>query len=189
MIPAVSDPLFHRLCQLFSSFFCLFPPTFNSLDDAKAVLEAAMKYHMGEALIRAGHLVVVRPLSTKSLELYALSCRSGWKHHAQIATAQTLEIRYLGRSDSNEFAGMRVITALDYRRLLVYYHKCGVATQAVGESLTWLEPSSNSIQMVQALAAGVRVLGIGRSKLPLSEILYIIGQLKKVLAMVRLEVD
>jgi hypothetical protein len=49
-----------------------------------------------------------------------------------------LEIRYLGRSDSNGFAGMRVITALDCRRLLVYYYKCGVATQAVGESLTWL---------------------------------------------------
>jgi hypothetical protein len=135
-------------------------PTFNSLDDAKAVMEAAKKYDMGEVLNRAGNLVMAQFLQTESLELYALSCRFGWKDHAQTAAARTLEIKNLGRP-SNGFASMRSITALDYHRLLVYHCSCGAAAKAVGESLDWLGPSSNNMQMWKCSKNSCRGTAVG----------------------------
>ncbi|KAJ8590986.1 hypothetical protein M405DRAFT_765634 [Rhizopogon salebrosus TDB-379] len=117
-------------------------PTFNKLDDVKAVMEAARKYDMEASLSRAGDLAMAQFLPTNSLELYALSCRFGWQHHAQTAAARTLEIKDLGRP-SSVFTGLRDITGFDYHRLLVYHYECGVAAQAVVGSLSWLEPSSN----------------------------------------------
>lgn len=79
-------------------------------------------------------------LPTHFLDMYALSCRFGWQHHAQTAATQSLEIKNLGRP-STEFENMHDITALDYHRLLKYHHACGVAAQAVGGSLAWLNPT------------------------------------------------
>jgi hypothetical protein len=115
-------------------------PTFNNLEEGKAVLEAAKKYDMGAALSHAADLVIAQFAPTNSLELYALSCRFGWQHHAQTAAAWTLEIKDLGRP-SSMFTGLRDITGFDYHRLLVYHYECGVAAQAVVGSLSWLEPS------------------------------------------------
>ncbi|OJA08959.1 hypothetical protein AZE42_06839 [Rhizopogon vesiculosus] len=112
-------------------------PTFNSLADAKAVLEAARKYDMGGILSRARDLVMAQFPSADSLELYVLSCRFGWHHHAQTVATRTLEIKDLGKPRS-ESAGLQDITGLDYQRLLIYHHKCGVAAQAVALSLNWL---------------------------------------------------
>ncbi|KAG1881055.1 hypothetical protein F4604DRAFT_460341 [Suillus subluteus] len=114
-------------------------PTFHNLDDAKAVMEAAKKYDMQAILSRAADLAMSQFLPTHFLELYALSCRLGWQHHAQTAAIRALELKSLGRP-STEFESMRDITALDYHRLLIYHHACGVAAQAVGNSLSWLEP-------------------------------------------------
>ncbi|KAG2742328.1 hypothetical protein P692DRAFT_20839337 [Suillus brevipes Sb2] len=114
-------------------------PTFDSLDNAKAVIEAAKKYDMQAVLSRAGDLVMSLFLSTHFLDLYALSCRFGWQHHAQTAATRSLEIKNLGRP-SAEFETMHDITALDYHRLLIYHHACGVAAKAVGDSLSWLNP-------------------------------------------------
>ncbi|KAJ8590967.1 hypothetical protein M405DRAFT_932456 [Rhizopogon salebrosus TDB-379] len=110
-------------------------PSFNSLEDAKAVLEAARKYDMLAVVSRAKDIVFSQFLPTNSLELYALSCVFGWQQHARKAAAQTLEINLkdLGRINS-EFAGMRDISAFDYHKLLIYHYECGVAAQAVGES-------------------------------------------------------
>ncbi|KAG1734073.1 uncharacterized protein EDB91DRAFT_1251124 [Suillus paluster] len=115
--------------------------TFDSLDDAKAVMEAARKYDMQATLSRAGDLAIAQFLPYHFLELYSLSCRFGWEHHAQTAATRALEIKDLGRP-SNEFNGMRDITALDHHRLLIYHYECGVAAQAVGDSLSWLGISS-----------------------------------------------
>ncbi|KAJ8590284.1 hypothetical protein M405DRAFT_720727, partial [Rhizopogon salebrosus TDB-379] len=105
-------------------------PTFSNIDDVKAVMEAARKYDMEAALSRAGDLAMAQFLPTNSLQLYALSCRFGWQHHAQIAATRTLEIKDLGRP-SSLFTGLRDITGFDYHRLLVYHYECGVAAQAV----------------------------------------------------------
>ncbi|KAG1734074.1 uncharacterized protein EDB91DRAFT_1251125 [Suillus paluster] len=121
-------------------------PTFDNLDDAKAVLEAAKNYDMQAALNRAGDLIIAQFLSDHFLDLYALSCQFGWEHHAQTAATRALEIKDLGRP-SNGFNGMRDITALDYHRLLVYHYECGLAAQEVGDSLSWLGPSYRDMQM------------------------------------------
>ncbi|KAG1719581.1 hypothetical protein EDD22DRAFT_832147 [Suillus occidentalis] len=121
-------------------------PTFGSLDDAKVVMKAASKYDMQMALSRAGDLAMAQFLPTHFLELYALSCRFGWSHHAQTAATRALEIKDLGRP-SSMFNGMREITALDYHRLLEYHRKCGIAAQAVGGSLSWLGSSYRHMQM------------------------------------------
>ncbi|KIK42173.1 hypothetical protein CY34DRAFT_805233 [Suillus luteus UH-Slu-Lm8-n1] len=115
-------------------------PTFDSLDNAKAVMEAAKKYDMQAVLNRAGDLVMSQFLPTHFLDMYALSCRFGWRHHAQTAATRSLEIKNLGRP-STEFENMHDITALDYHRLLIYHHACGVAAQAAGKSLSWLNPT------------------------------------------------
>lgn len=115
-------------------------PTFDSLDIAKAVIDAAKKYDMQAVLSRAADLAMSQFLPTHFLELYALSCRFGWQHHAQTAATKSLEIKNLGRP-STEFESMCDITALDYHRLLAYHYACGVADQAVGSSLSWLEPT------------------------------------------------
>jgi hypothetical protein len=60
-------------------------PTFNSLDSVKAVMEAARKYDMGGAISRAGDLVMTQFPLANSFELYALSCKFGWKQLAQMA--------------------------------------------------------------------------------------------------------
>ncbi|OJA08962.1 hypothetical protein AZE42_06846 [Rhizopogon vesiculosus] len=96
--------------------------TFNSLADTKAVLEAARKYVMGGVLSSAGDLF-------------------GWYLHAQ-----TLEIKDLGKPRS-ESAGLQDITGLDYQRLLIYHHECGVAAQAVAWSLLWVKPEPSDMCM------------------------------------------
>ncbi|OAX40168.1 hypothetical protein K503DRAFT_688117 [Rhizopogon vinicolor AM-OR11-026] len=121
-------------------------PTFNSLKGVEDVLKAAMKYDMVVVLTRAADLVMAQFLSTNSLELYAMSCRIGWQDRIQAAATQTLKIKYLGRP-SSAFAGMRSITALDYHKLLVYHHECGVAAQAVVGSLIWLKPKQSDMCM------------------------------------------
>ncbi|OJA08960.1 hypothetical protein AZE42_06844 [Rhizopogon vesiculosus] len=121
-------------------------PTFNSLKDAKDMLKAATKYDMAAALSRAGDLVMAQFVSTNSLELYALSCKFGWQHHAQTAATQTLKIKDLGRP-SGDFTGIDDISGFDHHRLLAYHYECGVAAKAVGQSLSWLGPLANDMCM------------------------------------------
>jgi hypothetical protein len=126
-------------------------PTFNNLEDAKAVMEAAKKYDMEGALSRGGDLVMAQSLPTKSLGLYVLCCRFGWQQHVQTVAARTLDIKDLGRPRS-EYAGLQWITGLDYERLLVYHYKCGTAAQTLTKSLNWLEPSNIDMCMWKCLA-------------------------------------
>jgi len=139
-------------------------PTFCSLDDAKAVLEAARKYDMAGTLTCASDLVIAQFVSTSSLELYALSCKLGWKHHAQTAATEALKIKNLGRP-SIPFAGMRDITAFDYNSLLSYHYQCGVASQALVRSLHWLEPSNKDMTMwkcpIESSAIGYNISNLG----------------------------
>lgn len=123
-------------------------PTFGSLGDAKVVMKAASKYDMQAALSRAGDLAMAQLPSYNSnfLELYALSCQFGWLHHAQTAATRALEIWNLGRP-SQMFNGMRDLTAMDYHRLLEYHYKCGIAAQAVGGSLSWLDVRHKNLEM------------------------------------------
>ncbi|KAG1860690.1 hypothetical protein DFJ58DRAFT_744413 [Suillus subalutaceus] len=122
-------------------------PIFNNIDDASAVLEAARKYQMDAIIYRIGDLVAAQFLPAHPLGVYAVSCLAGWEHHARTAAARSLEIKSLGRP-SSEFAGMGAIGAVDYHRLLKYHYECGVAAQAVGESLEWL-PSTPYIKRMQ----------------------------------------
>ncbi|KAG2137612.1 uncharacterized protein EDB93DRAFT_760347 [Suillus bovinus] len=121
-------------------------PTFDSLDDAKAVLKAAKQYDMQAALSRAGDLIMAQFLPDHILDLYALSCQFRWQNHAQTAATRALEIKDLGRP-SNGFHGLQDITGADYHELLVYHYRCGVVAQEVGDSLSWLPPSSTKMQM------------------------------------------
>ncbi|OJA08966.1 hypothetical protein AZE42_06842 [Rhizopogon vesiculosus] len=121
-------------------------PTFNSLADAKGVLEAARKYDMGGTLSRTRDLIMAQFPSADPLELYVLSCRFGWQYYAQAAAARTLEIKDLG-IPKGECAGLRDITGLDYQRLLIYHYNCGVAAQAVPRSLVWIKPEPSDMCM------------------------------------------
>lgn len=56
------------------------------------MLETA-KYDMGTALSRAADIVMAQFVSINSLELYALSCKLGWKHHAQTAATEARKIK------------------------------------------------------------------------------------------------
>ncbi|KAG2075674.1 hypothetical protein BDR04DRAFT_1091267 [Suillus decipiens] len=122
-------------------------PIFSSIDDARAVLEAAKKYEMGAILYRIGDLITAQFLSEDPLSVYSVSCLTGYQHHAQRAATRSLEIENLGQP-SSEFTGMEAISAFDYHRLLQYHYECGIAAQAVGESLIWL-PSTQNIQGLQ----------------------------------------
>ncbi|KAG1770628.1 hypothetical protein EDD22DRAFT_987132 [Suillus occidentalis] len=146
-------------------------PTFDSLNDAKAVLEAAKQYDMQEALDRAGDLIMAQFLPdhlflpAHFLDLYALSCRFGWRRHARTAATRALGIKDLGRP-SNGFDGLRDITGEDYHRLLVYHYRCGVAAQQVGDDLSWLPSSSREMHLQMwkckcRLAGSVKTLQIG----------------------------
>jgi len=151
-------------------------PTFSSLDDAIAVLEAARKYDMAGTLSCASDVVMAQFLATEPLQLYALACRFGWKQHARVAASRTLLIKDLvvGDPTSYQFAKMRDITGLDYHRLIVYHYECGIAAKQVGESLAWLEPSSNNMQMWKCTRGGncmrsnsnrtIQIAGVGKLK-------------------------
>ncbi|KAG2137610.1 uncharacterized protein EDB93DRAFT_1253616 [Suillus bovinus] len=145
-IPQSESPSSHHSRTPSSTLLSCRHPNLGSLDDAKAVIKAASKYDMQAALSRAGDLVMAQFLPNHCLELYALSCQFGWPHHARTAATRALEIKDLGRP-SHMFNGLRDITALDFHRLLEYHYKCGIATQAVGNSLSWLESSFKSMQM------------------------------------------
>ncbi|KAJ8590275.1 hypothetical protein M405DRAFT_932924 [Rhizopogon salebrosus TDB-379] len=149
-IPSVPVILVEENSITLNSLFLLcYPastPAFNNLEEGKGVLEAAKKHDMGAALSRAADLVMTQFVSTNSLELYALSCKFGWQHHAQTAAAQTLQIKDLGRP-SSEFVGLQDITGFDYHRLLFYHYTCGAVAQAVARSLNWLQPSDNNMTM------------------------------------------
>jgi len=75
-----------------------------------------------------------------------------------MAAKRTLQINLkdLGRPN-NEFAGMTDITALDYHKLLVYHHDCGIAAQAVGASLKWLTSENISMCMWQCGQRSVKI--------------------------------
>src|ERR1700709_1313663 len=70
-------------------FYPATTPDFNSLEDAKAVLEAARKYDMSTVVSRAEDNVFAQFLPTNPLGLYALSCIFGWQQHARMAAART----------------------------------------------------------------------------------------------------
>ena len=129
-------------------------PIFKTLEDAKDVLEAARKYGMEAPISRARDIIFTRFLETKPLELYALSCAFGWQQHAQNAATLTLQIslKDLGRPDSN-FLGIKDMSAFDYHKLLIYHHDCGVAAQAVGKSLTWLQSPFDEMCMWKCASA------------------------------------
>ncbi|KAG1718411.1 hypothetical protein EDB19DRAFT_915438 [Suillus lakei] len=112
------------------------PTTFSSFYHAAAVMEAAKKYDMQAILSRVADLAIAQFLPDRALELYALSCRFGWQHHAQTAATRALEIKDLGRP-SRVFDGLRNITGFDYHRLLAYHQECGAAAQEVGKSLPY----------------------------------------------------
>ncbi|KAG2075609.1 hypothetical protein BDR04DRAFT_1091119 [Suillus decipiens] len=93
-------------------------PTFNGLDDAKAILKAVKQYDMQAALSRVGDFIIVQFLPDHTLDLYALCCRFGWQHHAQTAATCGLEIKDLGRP-SNGFNGLQDITGADYHNIII----------------------------------------------------------------------
>lgn len=130
-------------------------PTFGTIDDARAVVEAAKKYEMDAILYRIGDLIVARFLPTHSLDVYAISCLTGWRHHARTAALRSLEIEGLGRP-SFGFAGMGAINASDYHRLIRYHYECGIAAQAVGKALEWLPstPEISGMQMWGCIGCG-----------------------------------
>ncbi|KAG1812931.1 uncharacterized protein BJ212DRAFT_1482990 [Suillus subaureus] len=111
-------------------------PTFDSLGDAKAVMEVAKKYDMQAAFNRAADLVIAQFPSDRALELYALFCQFGLQDHAQIAATQALKIKDLGRP-SHVFNGLRNITGFDYHRLLAYHQECGVAAREAVKSRSY----------------------------------------------------
>ncbi|KAG1765153.1 hypothetical protein EV702DRAFT_1014201 [Suillus placidus] len=130
-------------------------PTFDTIDDARAVMEAAKKYEMDAILYRIGDLIVAHFLLAHSLDVYAMSCLAGWWHHARTAAFWSLEIEGLGRPSSG-FAGMGAINASDCHRLLTYHYECGIAAQAVGKTLEWLPstPDVSGMQMWGCIGCG-----------------------------------
>ena len=139
-------------------------PIFKSSEDAKDVVEAVRKYDMRTVIGRAKDIISAQFLETNPLELYALSCVFGWKQLAQRAAIQTLQIdlKDLGRPSSG-FAGMRDMSAFDYHKLLLYHHRCGLAAQAIGEDLTWLQSPFKEMCMWRC-GSGVKVKELACNK-------------------------
>ncbi|KAG2365009.1 hypothetical protein BDR07DRAFT_1459318 [Suillus spraguei] len=132
-------------------------PIFSSIDDAKAVLEAAQKYEMDAVLYRIGDIIAAQFLSKIPLGVYGVSCLAGYRHHARRAATRSLEIKNLGRP-STEFTGMEAISAFDYHRILRYHYECGRAAQAVGDCLKWLLPTKR-VREMQMWNCTVCILG------------------------------
>lgn len=130
-------------------------PTFGTIDDARAVVEAAKKYEMDAILYRIGDLIAAHFLPAHPLDVYAISCSTGWRHHARTAASRSLEIKGLGRPSSG-FASMGAINASDYHGLLTYHYECGIAAQAVGKALEWLPstPEISGMQMWGCIGCG-----------------------------------
>ncbi|KAG1740065.1 hypothetical protein EDB19DRAFT_799592 [Suillus lakei] len=142
-------------------------PIFNSINDARAVMEAAKKYEMNAVLYRIGDLTVAQFLRSHSVSVYAVSCLAGWRHHARTAATQSLEIEGLGRPSSG-FAGMGAINASDYHRLLAYHYECGISAQAVGKSLEWLPPTPDVSGMQMWRCIGCGRVAFGRSAIQIA---------------------
>jgi hypothetical protein len=137
-------------------------PTFGTIDDARAVVEAAKKYEMDAILYRIGDLIVAHFLPAYPLDVFAISCLTGWQHHARTAASRSLEIEGLVRPNSGFAAsGMGAINASEYHRLLTYHYECGIAAQAVGKSLEWLPstPEISGMQMWGCIGCGRIAIG------------------------------
>ncbi|KAI5996756.1 hypothetical protein EDC04DRAFT_2514574, partial [Pisolithus marmoratus] len=103
------------------------PPTLQSYDDAKAFLEAIVKYKVTDVILtRAKQLVVAKYLEKHFMSLYALSCRYRWKDLALTAAKESLRLDIV--HDTIPYAEeMEEMTAASYHRLLLYHRACGTA--------------------------------------------------------------
>lgn len=113
------------------------PPTLQSYDDAKAFLEAIVKYKVSHVVFkRAKQLVVAKYLEKHFMSIYALSCRYRRKDLALTAARESLRLDIV--SDTIPYAEeMEEMTAASYHRLLLYHRACGTAAHDADSNDKW----------------------------------------------------
>jgi hypothetical protein len=111
-------------------------PSFDTLNDVQAVLEAANKYDMDGVLKRAGQaLSTPKFLQTEPLRVFAIACRYRLENETRIAARSSLRVSVSSRSYMPE---LEHISAGALQHLLDYHFACGRAAQAVTKDLQWI---------------------------------------------------
>ncbi|EIW80287.1 hypothetical protein CONPUDRAFT_125015 [Coniophora puteana RWD-64-598 SS2] len=116
------------------------PPDIDTLNDARLILDAAVKYDITcVQKAMAVHVSSQRFMEDNPVGVYCIACRYGWEQVARSAARHCLKISSLGRP-STFTEELRFTTAIAYHRLLAYHTECGKVACAVGrENLQWLE--------------------------------------------------
>ncbi|KAK0220164.1 hypothetical protein IW262DRAFT_1383131 [Armillaria fumosa] len=104
------------------------PPPLKSLLEVTELYDAVSKYCMDDVRKRMQKSLLKSPLILQEpVRLFAISVRYGWREVYEAAAKNTL---FHPASDHPSTDELRLITGLDYRRLLDYHKRCGAAAEA-----------------------------------------------------------
>ncbi|PBK67438.1 hypothetical protein ARMSODRAFT_309194 [Armillaria solidipes] len=104
------------------------PPPLESFLEVTELYDAVSKYCMDSVEKRMQKSLLKSPLILQEpVRLFAISVRYGWQEVCEAAAKNTL---FHPPSDHPSIDELRLITGLDYRRLLDYHKRCGAAAEA-----------------------------------------------------------
>ncbi|KAH7909191.1 hypothetical protein BJ138DRAFT_257783 [Hygrophoropsis aurantiaca] len=119
-----------------------FDMSFDSLDDIKAVINAATKYDMQSVLGSLKKWIVNSSLfQINPLAFYAISCRQGWEAEARLSAAKVVEVVNFERGASHYVPELEDISGGTYYRLVTYHAQCGTAARTTIQDLRWFGDS------------------------------------------------
>jgi hypothetical protein len=116
------------------------PPALPTLEDVRAVLEAAIKYGMDRLEQRVRKVLVApRFIDNEPMRVFGIACHFRLEREARVAAKYTLrhEIRQLPY-----VAELEDMTGGDHHRLLEYHAECASAAKTVADDPTWIELDS-----------------------------------------------
>ncbi|KAH7909193.1 hypothetical protein BJ138DRAFT_1155871 [Hygrophoropsis aurantiaca] len=115
-----------------------FDMSFDSFDDVKGVVGAAVKYDMQSVLVRLKKWIFTSSLfQTDPLAFYVMSCVQGWEAEARLSAAETLEVVDFKRGANHYTPGLEDTSAGIYYRLVTYHARCSAAARATMQDLRW----------------------------------------------------
>ncbi|KAK0480637.1 hypothetical protein IW261DRAFT_1563320 [Armillaria novae-zelandiae] len=104
------------------------PPPPESLLEVTELYDAVSKYGMDDVRKRMQKSLLRSSLILQEpVRLFAISVRHGWREVCEAAAKSTL---FHPASDHPSIDELRLITGLDYQRLLDYHKRCGAAAEA-----------------------------------------------------------
>ncbi|KAK0458812.1 uncharacterized protein EV420DRAFT_1540683 [Desarmillaria tabescens] len=103
------------------------PPLFEDVQEVTELHEAVSKYCMDSVEKRIQKSLLKSPLILQEpVRLFAISVHYGWREVCEAAAKNTL---FHPASDHPSIKELRLITGLDYRRLLDYHKRCSAAAE------------------------------------------------------------